>query len=58
MLSPSGASEKIMPQNLSRGLPNVTTTIHPETKGPSTVSCVALLSSRRELLGMERLSLP
>ena len=32
-LSPSGDSERIMPQNLSRGLPSVTTTRHPGKKG-------------------------
>src|ERR1700692_4690923 len=33
MLSPSGASARIMPQNLSRGFPSVVTTIAPGWKG-------------------------
>src|ERR1700722_17222416 len=33
MLSPSGASARIMPQNLSRGFPSVVTTIAPGRKG-------------------------
>jgi hypothetical protein len=53
-----------MPQNLSRGLPNVTTTIAPGENGPDETGTepgvfrLELAFSRHEFAGMERLSPP